>query len=402
MVQRHIVTLCRRLKSFTSVSLSFNPLSYLLLDGAIDPTELAVALQKKNDSDIAVCFEKAVNMVAAFDGSGTANLDTEEFTVCLEGLANLAGSDMEPFLHEFALDLADCSKDDDFNDDLPSKEEAASQVQRHRELLATLKNPRLEELYSLFDKDGSGELTFRTVALGLYKVSLKMDKTAQAAIKVLLLMDANDERKLPFEEFAKLIMAVVASAGTTFETVADDLASALEEGAEVSTEDLEQMFVSPIDTAAVESTSPSGLEKMLGGDQLGGNSDTLSNARLEKLFDLWDSNGTGSISYTDLESGLRKFQEATDMDDAVEEQAEFLLAFDRTGSGSLCKQEFAQAMAYYAKSNEIDINELINFVCVSTVASDDVSVDFSVLGSMVGLVAGAKRRGGRRPNKTGS
>jgi hypothetical protein len=85
--------------------------------------------------------------------------------------------------------------------------------------------------------------------------------------------------------------------------------------------------------------------------------DALSYGRLQKLFDLWDDDGNGSISFQELVEGLRKFQAVIKGPDNAENQAAALAGFDEDGDGVLGRREFAKAMVYYSKVLGDDDNQ---------------------------------------------
>jgi Ca2+-binding EF-hand superfamily protein len=98
-------------------------------------------------------------------------------------------------------------------------------MKEREEFKYVLAHTRMEELFILFDKDGSGELTFKEVAIGLYQITRNVEESTKAAMDLLLMMDKNDTRTLNYEQFCRLILAIVATANSTFEELADDLVS---------------------------------------------------------------------------------------------------------------------------------------------------------------------------------
>ena len=100
--------------------------------------------------------------------------------------------------------------------------------------------------------------------------------------------------------------------------------------------------------------------------------DSLSYGRLKKLFDLWDVDCDGDITFAELMVGLQTFQNAADIaGDAIKEAREVLRSFDENGDERLDPREFAQAMVHYAKKIGIAVHDLIDFMCVTHVVGDD-------------------------------
>jgi EF hand len=91
----------------------------------------------------------------------------------------------------------------------------------------------------------------------------------------------------------------------------------------------------------------------------------LSYGRLKKLFDLWDVNHDGDITFAELTVGLQTFQDAAHIDGDPEWEARALLRFDSDGDNRLDQREFAEAMMHYAKSFGVELHTLIDFMCVT-------------------------------------
>jgi hypothetical protein len=69
---------------------------------------------------------------------------------------------------------------------------------------------------------------------------------------------------------------------------------------------------------------------------------------------------------------MRKFQEAMDIEESVHSAALVMIGFDANEDQKLDRIEFAVAMANFAKALEVEIHDLIDFMCVvSTLADDD-------------------------------
>jgi EF hand len=91
----------------------------------------------------------------------------------------------------------------------------------------------------------------------------------------------------------------------------------------------------------------------------------LSYGRLKKLFDLWDVNHDGDITFAELTIGLQSFQDAANIDGDPEWEARTLLRFDSNGDNRLDPREFAEAMMNYSKSFGVELHTLIDFMCVT-------------------------------------
>jgi Ca2+-binding EF-hand superfamily protein len=189
-------------------------------NGSIDAVELAAALRKRNkDLAFQESIDNALNMVATHDSNGDAKLDLYEFKSCIYDMIkelNVTFGEFAEFLVfqiMYSADTIDKIRSENDEQEMKEKEE-------FKHILA---NTRMEELFILFDKDGSHELSFKEVAIGLYQITRNVEESTKAAMELLLMMDKNDTRTLNYEQFCRLIMAIVATANSRFEVIADDL-----------------------------------------------------------------------------------------------------------------------------------------------------------------------------------
>jgi tetratricopeptide (TPR) repeat protein len=191
-------------------------------DGSIDANELAAALRKRN-KDLAFqdSIEHAINMVATHDINGDAKLDLYEFKFCIYDMIKELNVTFSEFAEFLVFQIM-------YSDDTADKiriEHDEKLMKEKEEFKHILAHTRMEELFTLFDKDGSNELSFKEVAIGLYQITRNVEESTKAAMDLLLMMDRNDMRTLNYEQFCRLIMAIVATANSSFEEIADDLVS---------------------------------------------------------------------------------------------------------------------------------------------------------------------------------
>lgn len=193
-------------------------------DGTIDADELAAALRKRNkDLAFQESIEHAIRMVASHDLNGDAKLDLYEFRSCIYEMIKELNVSFGEFAEFLVFQINSC----DDSADAASNEREEKEMKEREEFKYVLAHTRMEELFILFDKDGSGELTFKEVAIGLYQITRNVEESTKAAMDLLLMMDKNDTRTLNYEQFCRLILAIVATANSTFEELADDLVSQL-------------------------------------------------------------------------------------------------------------------------------------------------------------------------------
>lgn len=330
-------------------------------DGTVDAKELAGSMRKRNgELSFGDSLERAINMVAVFDQDGDAKLDPDEFGDFVDVMTKELGTDFHEFAEFLVLQLVFSDSGNTLEEEIAGELAAADineAVKKREELFDMLVDPRMIELFKLFDKDGSRTLTFKEVACGLYQITANMAPSVKSSMNLLLMMDKNDTRTLNYEQFGRLIMGIVASADTTFEEIADELTMSMIDENQISDEDLAMLIVVDEETEADKAAE--------------GAIDALSYGRLQKLFDLWDDDGNGDITFQELVEGLKKFQKAIDSSDNAEDTATAMVGFDEDGDGALGRKEFANAMVYYSKTVGVPLHELIDFMCITAMGEDD-------------------------------
>jgi len=235
-----------------------------------------------------------------------------------------------------------------------------------------LNDPRMMELFVLFDKDNTSSVDFKDVAIGLYRLTDSMQDAQRQAAALLLMMDVDDKRTLIYEQFAKLIMAMTAISGMGFDVMYEQLKEALNSEKLVPEEFLNELRVTEqeLDLARNNIGKKEVEKKTL---------DALSYSRTTKLFEQWDTDKSGTIDFQELLVGLRKYQRAVTTDSYtntnksvtnnaslladVEKNALMVMGHDADSNQELDKEEFAYAMSQYADLIHVDLHELIDFMC---------------------------------------
>ena len=339
--------------------------------GTIDAKELAEGLRKQNDGlSFSGSIEKSVEMIAIFDDDGDAELDRNEFEHFVGKMVEELDSTFDEFAEFLVYQIL-------FSDSGPEEEEEDIDINQVNQmvkdrgvLLDSLTDPRMKTLYDLFDVDGDGSVSFKEVACGLYHLTNNMEESAKATTGLLLMLDKDDQRVLGFQQFAKLILAIAASTGISFDEVADDLTLALSsEDAVLGEEVLRELTLADHEYTKVHNRERHQKEV----EQI----DPLSYNRCLKLFDLWDADGDGTLDFDELFEGLVKYHTAArdgkDMDD-VKAAAQALMDQDVDGDQLLDRDEFSCAMISYAKTMGTDLHGLVDFMCVATALGDQMKV----------------------------
>lgn len=337
-------------------------------DGTIDASELAAGLRKRNMGlSFADAIDKSIDLVAIYDEDGDAVLNREEFQHFTDKLVVELDATVDEFceflVYQILFSDVDGKEGGDHGE--MDVEELKSEVKQRGRLLDALHDPRMESLFVLFDKNGDGTVSFKEVACGLYHLTKDMEESAKATTQLLLLMDKDDTRLLPFEQFAKLVLAIAASAGASFEDVANDLTLALSSpnANKFNKETMRALTMAERDykKARARESSSKAHERIM---------DALSYHRTTKLFDLWDSDNSGTIDFDELFAGLQRYQVAAAKQSNVhidaEQVAMKLMALDTDGDHMLDKEEFATAMVTYADAMKTELHQLIDFMCVVT------------------------------------
>ena len=347
-------------------------LLYFLLDkdgdGTIDARELAEGLRKRNVGlTFADAIEKSVDLVAIYDEDGDAVLNREEFEHFTDKMVVELDATVDEFCEFLCYQIlfSDVDGKNEEDEDDFDIDELKHEVKERGQLLDALHDPRMESLFVLFDRNGDGTVSFKEVACGLYHLTKNMEESAKATTQLLLMMDKDDKRLLPFEQFAKLVLAISAAAGSTFEDVANDLTLAMSSpnANKFDRETMRALTMAERDyKRARDRENASKAQRRI--------MDALSYHRTTKLFDLWDSNGDGRINFEELFAGLQRYQVAAAKQSNVlidaEQVAMKLMALDTDGDHMLDKEEFATAMVTYADAMKTERHQLIDFMCVVT------------------------------------
>ena len=256
----------------------------------IDAKEMADALRKQNDGlTFSGAIEKSIEMIAIFDTNGDCELDREEFEQFVGKMVEELESNYDEFAEFLVYQILFSDRKDDDEEDI-DLEQVNALVKERGELLDSLSDPRMMTLFKLFDTDGDGSVSFREVACGLYHLTNNMEESAKATTGLLLMLDKDDKRELGFQQFAKLILAIAATTGVTFDEVADDLTLALSN----DNAHLDEEVLNALTMADEEYQKARDQERLMNEHRENVlRMDALSYNRAVKLFDLWDANGDG-------------------------------------------------------------------------------------------------------------
>lgn len=337
-------------------------------DGKIDARELAGAIRRRNaDLSFSESIERAISFVAAFDDDHDARLDINEFKVFLNTFAET----MEASFHEVSefliLQNMFSESGNTEGEEIAGElvEGVIDEAVKDQEIIYdAMSDPRMVALFALFDKDGTGDITFNEAAVGLWQLTDNMEESAKAAVNVLLMMSEDDDRTLDYEGFSQLILSITGASGMSFDEAADDMTLAMLQEKTISEEDLLSLMVG-------EAVYNEAKEMIAEEKEAEAILDALQFGRLQKLFEIWDSDGDEQISFEELVNGMRKFQGRMELEESVQRAAMLMIGFDEDQSQTLDKIEFARAMVKYAKAAEVPLDDLVDFMCVVSVMEEN-------------------------------
>ena len=338
-------------------------------DGMVDAAELANALRAGNKSlSLSDAIDRAIRTVAAFDKDGDTKLDMAEFKTCIEATRDELDMTLGEFAEFMSLQLAlveDLGIADMPTSATPMVSDSASsaslerEVSQEEEYMKILRDPRMQELFHLFDKDGNMELSFKQVASGLYRLSHNMAESTRTTMGVLFMLDKHDKRTLDYEQFGRLVLAVVAASTAPFDQVVDDLIFALTADDPIPESELQALYVADNMYEGV-------LDLKQKQHEVSHLMDPVIYGRIQKLFDTWDINNDGYISKKELAIGLRHFHEASHEEGDPEEEATSLIELDQDGDHLLDRLDFARALGTFAEEAGKSLHDMIDFMVVTT------------------------------------
>jgi Ca2+-binding EF-hand superfamily protein len=336
-------------------------LLYCLLDAegddVVQADELAQLLRNFDGTpeDFIASLETAIVAILLTDQNQDGVLNRQEFGDLMQSLSS---------------DLREISTDDFVEMSLLKVVTSIPlQSTEMGDLYIETRESQIADLFRLFDKDGSGQLSFREVAVGLYQITQDVQGAARQTTELLLALDKEDTRTLNQEQFGRLILGVVASSGASLDNVMAQLKEALLNNVTISEEDWTQLVMAD---AVYEAATDLGEELRKEDAKV----DALCLKRLNKLFDLYDANADGVITFQEMVDGLRSFQTASDGRDDAIETAIALFGFDDNSDMQLDRREFGTALAAYAKLADVELHDLIDFMCVTHFLQDDATQEY--------------------------
>lgn len=336
--------------------------------GTVDATELAKAMRQNDELSFSDSIDKAIDMVAKYDRDGDGELDVEEFGEYVFGMVGALDMTCSEFCELIIVQLlvaGESPVDDEEEGIVLSEQKIETEIKKRRTLYAFISDERVVELFELFGEGQKpvDEVSFVVVSKACKQspVIRNVSKKDKEALEVLLMTTKGDDRTMDLKQFGRLIISLIKMSRSSFERIAESLQAGMD------------AFHDHSESTGFDHSTAGG--SILGGDE-SSQVDTLTYCRLKKLFRIWDADGDGDISATELSNGLEMFQKATGIRADAKGIAEALISFDEDGDGQLDPREFSEAMVHYAKIQKVDLNLLIDFMCmVSAEDNQDSSRD---------------------------
>ncbi len=234
-------------------------------------------------------------------------------------------------------------------------------------------NERMLALFDLFDKKLAGQVDFREVAMCVYNATEtdEMDEFTKNAWSALLSQAEEKKKTISYGDFVQLLDNVVTAAKMDFNDVADSMTLAM---CQPSYRKVKEKMSSLVSLGADMKKTLYQLDQEIRQGNAPDAMDIILYRKMERLFILWDTDNDMSISVAELALGMRKFHDQKDIDETVEDSISSMIAFDADHDGGLNKPEFGDFIAQLAIASDVEMNELLDFMVVTSVSKKN-SID---------------------------
>lgn len=335
--------------------------------GTVDIRELAEGLRKLNKmTALNATLKLAEKTISDFDDSVDGLLNKEEFSVFLYSLKSAIGCSFDDLAQLMVMRLAfavggnkilEESVDDLINTDKCHVTSIAS-------FNDAVNEARMILIFLMLDFEQTGIICFNFVVKHIFKFSHGMEELKR---QLLLAMDPTQYRPLNYEQFSELMLNLIAafSRNVDFDDVANAMTLSVARS-DLTDEDMKELFVS---SDIVEHVYTLGIT---GGNRNSMSFNDLVNGRLQRLFNLVDSDHNSFVDTDELTICLMKFQQTCmDVDAAMSEALSLIHSFDRNHDQRLNYKEFSSLLLAFASAADVSVHELIDFMVVQVSLKDD-------------------------------
>ena len=346
--------------------------------GSVSPQEMARCLKKMDSGkSFSESLDAAVLSIDAFDADNDGVMDIQEFADFVEELVNSLQCNFQDLAQFLTLRVAFADSGSSVLDEaiVALVKDSTDSVTSVEDFNDAVVEVRMMLLFQMMDWQSRGEVSFESVVKSLFNVTKHMDEIPRKALLMCAEGPEGDQRMLDYPQFSSLLLNVVAAGSLNFHDVANSMTLAFCKD-DVTTVDMSDLFVS-------ESTYHKAVEQ---NDIAGTNErdvlDALQYGRLNRLFDLWDLDHSGELDFSEFVLGMRKFHEAKEVDQTLEESVETMLSFDTNNDQKLDRKEFAALLSQFAKAAKVPLHELIDFMVVTSAVKDNSQVEKAYIESV--------------------
>lgn len=220
---------------------------------------------------------------------------------------------------------------------------------------AILEDQVMLELFKKFDTDQDMEINFKELAMGLDKFrreGISFADSLEGALDALLIFDEDSTRTLNYVQFARFVLTFCAACGAPFEEVGPKLLEMHRE-APADPEDLRKLKSALLTDV---------MSEMKHADNV---VNTLQDVRCALLFQMFDRDGSGGVSFQELALGLRTFNPSSSLSDSAAVAATMMLAFDEDENNVLDPVEFADFLSTFCETIGASFDEMADYLVVS-------------------------------------
>ena len=348
--------------------------------GDVSANELGLCLQKLDKSkSFRESLDAAIISLCSFDANEDGMMDVHEFGLFLTDLVGSLQCPFSDLAQLMAMRVA-------FEDHGASVLDAgiAALLQDCSEALvspqaynAAVTEVRMLLLFQVLDYDQNQAVRFEDFVKSLVNVARDMDEIPRQA---LLMCDSRAaDRMLDYDHFSELLLNVVAAGNFVFHEVANSMTLAICKST-ATKNDLAALFLGEdIINLSLDDNKVANMERLREKLRM-----PLEYGRMSRLFDLWDLDHSGTLEYSEFALGMRKFQEAKDIDTTVEETMAAMVAYDSNNDQKLDRKEFAEFLIHFAEASDVSLNELIDFMVVMSSLRDNSEAEAKYITSIKG------------------
>mmetsp|Transcript_12828 Transcript_12828/g.19504 ORF Transcript_12828/g.19504 Transcript_12828/m.19504 type:complete len:474 (-) Transcript_12828:239-1660(-) len=348
-------------------------------NGTVDISELASGLSKMDrNKTVSESLELAMKTAEAFDTDKSGTFDHGEFLQFLHAMMASMRCDINEVAELLVMRVAFTDRGDAIVEDLVAKMMEDDYIEDRAFYDDAIVEVRLRLLFQLIDINGNGMVKFTDVVRRLFRFIESIDPKHETPVSNLLMIEG-EHREMDFDEFYTLILNIVSSAPDHVKF--NDLANAFTmetcslNRKMVSNNEMSKFFMGDeMYMAAVEMGYDEEDEAKA--------SDVLEYGRMKRLFDLWDLDHSGTIDFSEMMLGMRKFHEAKGLEMTLEETIATIKQFDTNHDLSLDRKEFAILLVKFSKTVKAELHELIDFMVVQSALKDNDDADKAYVASV--------------------